>query len=158
MATAWVTLTNTELALDKPWTFPLARKARDREEHLFEAAMRCGTFAAPKRLVFARGSFTFNITMSAGQGQLIQNVTFSTAATDGNPAFSAKPFPFFAFEEDGTGFNWLSEDVRIAVFTDSSLTSTGMDVKIQALTNSASPGNCKGTCYWYAVGLPTAGQ
>jgi hypothetical protein len=143
---------------DDPFGIDQVNALNDNTKAERERQLRLGTNTTGVRMALARGSFTFNITNSSGAGSHSEAITFSSAADDGNPNFSAAPTSvWFGLEEDGTGTDWItSRTILMAYVVTGTLASSGMTVEIssQDVTASGSD-NMKGTCYWHVIGAPT---
>ena len=143
---------------DDPWGIDQANALNDNDKSIRERQLRVGIDATGVRMALVRGSFTFDITLSSGAGSHNEVVTFSSAATDGNPNLSAAPTSvWFGLVEDGTGTDWTTSRCSVLPYVvTGTLASSGMTVEISAQdVTAAGSDNIKGTCYWHCVGAPT---
>jgi hypothetical protein len=146
--------------INDPFGIDQHNALNDNTKALREQSIRSGTAATPIRLVFARGSFAFDETLSGGLATASQVITYSSDATDGDPNFGAVPVSYcFGLKEDGSGVDWGGNNATLTPYVVSGTgDANGMTVEIRMVDVSAGTDNIKGICYWFVWGDPTGAE
>ena len=157
--TAWTDITDATIDQDSPWDEDRTQEFRDNLKHLRERQARHGTDSTGVRYATAQGSFTFSISISAAIGKThTEAITFSSAADDGDPNFSATPTHVrLTLEETGSDHWGIATDWTIvtAQVAYNTLSSTAMTVDVFAKLHLANTATVTGKCYWEVDGAPT---
>ena len=143
---------------DSPVDEEFGGDAADNDQHLFEHALRCGTYATGVRLALARGATDLDINLDgSGNGQSSDAITFTTAL-DGNPAFSVAPTCIgLVFEELSTGGDVGTPTSLMVRIEEGSLSTSGFTV-VTTVRGGGATVTVDFRIHWAFVGAPSSGE